>query len=602
MRNALFSGAHCLIELSSEQDLGELQERIKATSHSPSILTINLTGRSAYRFMIAGDIVRFIKEKRAALDEALLKSMETALHELATNAIVHGNLALQSHYDNSENMSSFYNEIQRSLKTDLGDKRIEITIDMSETDKISFSISDEGAGFDHAATLNNLARESVENPALHGMGLNLLKQISSQLTFDRGGTRAHVRFDCAATADQQTGNPAFQLHDTAKNHQIMLVDDMKYNRYVLRNLLELAGYTHIIEASSAEEALALLRIHTPDLIISDLMMPIMDGAELCAEIRKIPRLVHVPVIVQTAMMNIEDRVRAFKFGADDIIVQPVHSEELMARLEMHLARADSYMKLEDYRMRIEQEIEQARQMHISLLPQPKLLGEIEAQYRTRITSYFQPSSEIGGDLWGVYPLCDNQLSFYICDFTGHGVGSAINTFRFNTTLPTLNSAMADPEKFTYELNNRLVGFLSTEQFATFFYGLIDVTRGTLTYCSAGAPNPILYQYDTQHCSLLDSSGLPLGIIRNREYPAREIAFSKDDAIFLYSDALTETKLPQTDGFLSEDSIMQCIESHMQTPLAQRQDNRLIHQFLKQLGILDGAVCADDLTLTLITQQ
>lgn len=121
------------------------------------------------------------------------------------------------------------------------------------------------------------------------------------------------------------------------NAKILVVDDSATNRALVRAAMEKAGF-QVLEAEDAEVALNLLTTEVADLIITDVMMPKVDGYELVRRIRKNPVLAGVPVIVLTAKGELADKVAGFEAGADDYLVKPVEIEELQLRVRALLAR------------------------------------------------------------------------------------------------------------------------------------------------------------------------------------------------------------------------------------------------------------------------
>jgi two-component system KDP operon response regulator KdpE len=116
---------------------------------------------------------------------------------------------------------------------------------------------------------------------------------------------------------------------------IMIVDDEPQIRRVLRTTLSSHGYT-MIEARNGDEALELMRTERPDLILLDVNMPGISGFETCAEIR---RTSDIPIIMLTVRNTERDKVQALDAGADDYVVKPFGSEELMARIRAALRRS-----------------------------------------------------------------------------------------------------------------------------------------------------------------------------------------------------------------------------------------------------------------------
>ena len=117
--------------------------------------------------------------------------------------------------------------------------------------------------------------------------------------------------------------------------RVLVVDDNENNRDIVSRLLEREGY----EVSTAENgALALEQIQSepPDLVLLDVMMPVMDGIEACQRIKDDPDSRLIPVVIMTALGQVDDRVRAIQAGADDFLTKPVNRGELLARIQTSL--------------------------------------------------------------------------------------------------------------------------------------------------------------------------------------------------------------------------------------------------------------------------
>ena len=104
-----------------------------------------------------------------------------------------------------------------------------------------------------------------------------------------------------------------------KNRSILIVDDEVELLTMLKSIFERAGYSQVITATSGEEAMKLCTVKRPDILITDVMMPRMDGFALLQEVREISK---VPVLMLTARGEAEDRFAGFELGADDYLVKP----------------------------------------------------------------------------------------------------------------------------------------------------------------------------------------------------------------------------------------------------------------------------------------
>ncbi|HEU4323192.1 MAG TPA: response regulator [Roseiflexaceae bacterium] len=136
---------------------------------------------------------------------------------------------------------------------------------------------------------------------------------------------------------------------------VLIVDDHARARETLEALLVSGGY-HLLFAASGTEALALAHEQQPDLVLLDVMLPQMDGFEVCTRLRADPRTVEVPIILVTALDDRASRVRGIEAGADDFVSKPFDSAELRARVRT-ITRLNRYRRLLDARERAARLIE-----------------------------------------------------------------------------------------------------------------------------------------------------------------------------------------------------------------------------------------------------
>ena len=138
---------------------------------------------------------------------------------------------------------------------------------------------------------------------------------------------------------------------------ILVVEDIRSDRLLLKKILTGKGYG-VLEAAEGDHALLILTQEMPDLILLDILMPGMDGFEVCEEIKQNPRTSHIPVIFTTSVENIEGKLRGFHAGGADYITKPFHSEEILARVRLHLDLRNAIRKSRELQIKAEEMLEQ----------------------------------------------------------------------------------------------------------------------------------------------------------------------------------------------------------------------------------------------------
>ncbi len=119
-------------------------------------------------------------------------------------------------------------------------------------------------------------------------------------------------------------------------HKILVVDDDPQARLLLTYILKRKGFD-VLEAESGPVALACVGRDSPDLVLLDVMMPGMDGFEVCTVLRADPASKRLPIVILTAKTDVDAHERGMRAGASDYLMKPVHPEELVARIQAALA-------------------------------------------------------------------------------------------------------------------------------------------------------------------------------------------------------------------------------------------------------------------------
>lgn len=155
----------------------------------------------------------------------------------------------------------------------------------------------------------------------------------------------------------------------ARNHSykdIVVVDDTPENLTVLRQILTEHGY-RVRPALSGEIALKTIQAELPDLILLDIVMPDMDGYEVCKKLKSDKATRDIPVIFISALKEVDDKMRAFSHGGVDYISKPFQAEEVLARIHTHLTLYSLVNRLADKNARLQKALDEVKQLR-GLLP------------------------------------------------------------------------------------------------------------------------------------------------------------------------------------------------------------------------------------------
>ncbi len=183
----------------------------------------------------------------------------------------------------------------------------------------------------------------------------------------------------------------------------------------------------------------------------------------------------------------------------------------------------------------------ARVMQSELLPSAAMLAELERGTGFHVSGMFQPSTDLGGDIWGVVQLDEHRLAIYLADFSGHGITAALNTFRLDTLIEHMPTGRDKPAEYLVQINQQITGVLPVGHYCAMLYGMVDARTSLFTYAAAAATRPLVIDLSSRRVWEGDGKGLPLGISESATYEERQLPFPAGSLLFLYSDALSEAR-------------------------------------------------------------
>ncbi len=167
---------------------------------------------------------------------------------------------------------------------------------------------------------------------------------------------------------------------------ILIVDDTPDNLNLLSSILSKAGYK-VYPAPSSKLALRFIQSNLPDLILLDIMMPGMDGYEVCERLKASPQTQDIPIIFISALHEIFDKVKAFSLGGVDYIIKPFESQEVLARVENQLRLRRLSKELSEQNLRLTAELEERKRVEEALREQKELLQTIFDHIPVMLTLY-----------------------------------------------------------------------------------------------------------------------------------------------------------------------------------------------------------------------
>ncbi len=346
--------------------------------------------------------------------------------------------------------------------------------------------------------------------------------------------------------------------------RVLVVDDSKAQRRILALSLARWGYD-VVEAASGDDALALCRLESFDLVLSDWMMPGMTGLDFCREFRALPREGYGYFILLTSKSEKAEIADGLHGGADDFLTKPVSPDELRARLRAGERILGMQQELVEKNRLVGSTLKELQKLYDSLdrdLIEARKLQQTLVRDRNRefaggtVSMLWRPSGHVGGDLVGCFEISARRIAVYSVDVSGHGVASAMMTARLSGLLsggsPEQNMALSagadgrcrawPPEAVASRLNCLMIEELKVEQYFTMAYAEIDLDSGKVWLVQAGHPHPVIMRKSGQ-IEVLGEGGLPIGLIPDASFQRVEALLAPGDRLVLLSDGVTECPDP-----------------------------------------------------------
>jgi phosphoserine phosphatase RsbU/P len=381
---------------------------------------------------------------------------------------------------------------------------------------------------------------------------------------------------------------------TGSGPRLLVVDDNEDNRYTLIMRLEIEGYSNIVVADDGEQALQLLGSRDFDLVLLDVMMPKVDGYQVLQQLKADGRLHNIPVIMISALNEIDSVVRCIELGAVDYLSKPFDPILLKARVGASLEKKRLSDEVRAHLARMEEELESARQLQMCMVP--TTFPQPTAQRPIEIFAMMEPAREVGGDLYDFYDIDDGTLCFFIGDVSGKGVPAALFMARTKNVIRLVSRLLrgADgsaptPADIVTAVNRELCQDNVGMMFVTLFFGMLDPQTGDLRFTNAGH-NPPYHLKSNGPSPVTTCKGRPLGVRDNSAYETGRLTLAPGEEIYLYTDGVTEAT-NRNDEFFAEERLEAVLRD-----VADRPTNVIIKAVADAVSsFADGAPQSDDIT-------
>ena len=323
--------------------------------------------------------------------------------------------------------------------------------------------------------------------------------------------------------------------------RVLLVDDAKANLDILVEGLKADHKLSL--ALNGEMALQIAARTPPDLVLLDIVMPGLDGYEVCRRLRQMPETAEVPIMFLSSLDEVQNKTRGFEAGANDYLTKPFEMLEVKARVRS-LLKAKAYS--DAVKEQIASDLRIAREIQMGMLPHD--FAPFERAFRVEFGAVLEPAREVGGDLYGVCAAAKERLVLFLGDVSGKGIPASMFMVRAISLARLLAREIAEPERILVRLNDELATDNPSGMFVTFQCAMFDPGSGRLTIANAGHCRPVLLRAGAPPRWAVKNLGTALGFEPGLEFERTELMLQAGDTLIFYPAGVSEAFNPQDECY------------------------------------------------------
>ncbi|UNJ91797.1 fused response regulator/phosphatase [Bacillus mycoides] len=337
---------------------------------------------------------------------------------------------------------------------------------------------------------------------------------------------------------------------------ILIVDDNPVNIFVIEKILKQAGYRDLVSLNSAQELFEYIhfgkdssRHNEIDLILLDIMMPEIDGLEVCRRLQNEEKFKDIPIIFVTALEDANKLAEALDIGAMDYITKPINKVELLARMRVALRLKSELNWHKEQEENLRNELDLATQVQRNLLSSPLREDHI------KIEASYLPSFKLAGDMYYWYKIDENRYGIILLDVMGHGVSASLVCMFISSVLRETIKCLIDPELVIKDLNKYMTLLHNDNDnipyYFTAIYLVVNTENRTIEYVNAGHPSGYVL-VDEENVVELNRGSCAVGFFDEIKVEKTVIPFEKNAQILLFTDGVLESIA--NDEFESEEKL------------------------------------------------
>jgi sigma-B regulation protein RsbU (phosphoserine phosphatase) len=314
--------------------------------------------------------------------------------------------------------------------------------------------------------------------------------------------------------------------------RILIVDDVKANVDVLVQALR--DEYKLSVALNGETALRSAEKNAPDLVLLDIMMPGIDGYEVCRRLRAAAATREVPVMFLSSLEDVQNKAQGFDAGGNDYLTKPFEILEVKARVRS-LLKAKAYN--DAVKEQIASELRIAREIQLGILP-----ADISASTHGTgldIQVALEAAKEVGGDLYEVLRTEDDRVVVVVGDVSGKGIPAALFMAVTTTLVRTIARQYKKPEEVVLRVSDALEAHNPRSLFVTLACAIFDWRERRVTCANAGHPSPVLLRQGSAPSLPLEPTAMVAGVFPGMDVSVQAMELQPGDTLVFYTDGVTE---------------------------------------------------------------
>ena len=377
--------------------------------------------------------------------------------------------------------------------------------------------------------------------------------------------------------------------------RILVVDDVEANRDLLARRLQRQGH-FVAMAENGQQAVDMVRAESWDLVLLDVMMPVLDGVGALTAIKGDEATRDVPVIMISANTELETVVKCIELGADDYLPKPFDPVLLRARVGASLEKKRLRDRERVRARRMEKELEVGARIQRDFLP-----DKLPTVHGYEFAARFEPAREVGGDFYDAFRLADGAVALVLGDVCDKGVGAALFMALFRSLIRAVTGSQIGAAAVDV-LEVRVLHAVTVtndyianthgraNMFATLFVGALDPATGVIAYVNGGHEPPRVVRAIGGVRTMLPPTGPAVGMLPEVPFTAGSFVLEPGETLLVLTDGVTESRAPN--GLLLGDDATDdlLIEPSANTELLLDRIIDAVHAHAA------GAPAADDVTL------